>query len=168
MQKRTTFFVKRHRICHKRGQALPLNTIILIILVVLVLIVVAAFFLGGTATLMDIIREILYGSIAGTDRVLAVSNCGSRCSQLRLLPDSALKGSAYCQEFERIDEDNNGEAEYEETSDGKKKYVKYFCWNKDTRNTDNLIETLDVSCSYEIYGQSYSPDVFCNGQIPKP
>ena len=91
---------------NKRGQALPLNTLIIIILVVIVLIVVAVFFLGGTSKLSQSIRTIFYGTTAGTDVVLAREICEQRC-------ESAKGGTtlAYCKLVQDIDRDGNGELE---------------------------------------------------------
>lgn len=89
---------------NKRGQSLPLNTLIIIILVVIVLIVVAVFFLGGTSSLSKSIRNIFYGTTAGTDITLAREICEQRC-------EAAKDGNnlAYCNLGQDIDFDNNGQ-----------------------------------------------------------
>ena len=66
---------------NKKGQSLPLNTVIIIILIVIVLIVIAVFFLGGTSKLSESIRNIFYGATSGTDETLAVSICEQRCEE---------------------------------------------------------------------------------------
>lgn len=159
--------MKRGRIQQKRGQGLPLNTVILLILVILVLVVVAAFFLGGTASITEKIRALFFGSTAGTDRVFAVGNCKEFCNRLQLLPKSAFMGSPYCKEFERIDSDNDGTADYISDVNNKKQYVRYYCWNKDPLDGDPLVESLDVSCQVEANEQSYSPDIFCTQSLER-
>ena len=93
----------------KRGVDLTLNTVILGILVVLVLLVVVTFFLGGTAGLTRTVREVFYGTTAGTTEVLAVQTCNTRCDQAKLLPDVSVKNSAFCKAKFDIDRDNDGE-----------------------------------------------------------
>mgnify|MGYP001570612990 CR=1 FL=1 len=89
---------------NKRGQSLPLNTLIITILVVIVLIVVAVFFLGGTSSLSRSIRTIFFGATAGTDISLAREICQQRCEQ-------AKDGNplAYCNIGQDIDRNGNGE-----------------------------------------------------------
>jgi len=93
---------------NKRGQGLPLNTLIIIILVVIVLIVVAVFFLGGTSSLSKSIRNIFYGTTAGTDVTLARNICDQRCEAAQGLEFSAAQRTAYCSSKFNIDENNDG------------------------------------------------------------
>ncbi|MDP4012672.1 MAG: hypothetical protein Q8R00_03660 [Candidatus Nanoarchaeia archaeon] len=94
---------------NKKGVDLTLNTVILGILVVLVLIVVVTFFLGGTAGLTKTVREVFYGTTAGTSEVIAVETCHQRCDQAKLLPDPSK--SAFCTADFDIDRDNDGKVE---------------------------------------------------------
>jgi len=97
---------------NKKGQSLPLNTLIIIILVVIVLIVVAVFFLGGTSSLSRSIRNIFYGTTAGTDLTLAREICEQRCESLQgSTSDQQAKRSAYCTATFDIDIGNDGKVD---------------------------------------------------------
>lgn len=114
----------------KKGVEITLNTVIVGILVVLVLLVVTTFFLGGTAGLTRTVRDIFYGTTAGTSEVIAVQTCNTRCDQARLLPtDEAKKNSAFCKAGFDIDRDNDGEV-------------------KDPENPSSDTKEIDVSCIY--------------------
>ena len=93
----------------KRGQGLPLNTLILTILVVIVLIVVAVFFLGGTSKLSQSIRNIFFGTTAGTDLSLAREICETRCVSAQDSNDVAR--TAFCSTPFELDLDNDGVVE---------------------------------------------------------
>lgn len=93
---------------NKRGVDLTLNTVIIGILVVLVLIVVVTFFLGGTAGLTRTVREVFYGTTAGTTEVIAVETCHQRCDQAKLLPQESQVNSAWCKAKFDIDRNNDG------------------------------------------------------------
>ena len=115
---------------NKKGEALPLNVVIVAILVVLVLIVVAVFFLGGTAGITSTIRQIFKGTTAGTDLNLAIETCKTRCSQSQMSTPSpdAFKNSAYCRSPFNIDTDGNGEAEFITAGEGRaNRYKKFYC-----------------------------------------
>lgn len=124
----------------KRGQALPMNTVIITILVVLVLIVIAVFFLSGTEGITKTIKDVFFGTTAGTDRVFAVQTCKQRCDQLQLLPEPAK--SAYCTSSFGIDENNDGEADFVPNSKPKQ-YYKYYCWGEDLGER----KSLNVPCT---------------------
>jgi len=132
-------FRKEVQVMSRKAQALPMNTVIIAILVVLVLFVVGAFFLGGTSGVSKFIRGFFYDTIAGQDRVTAVGICKARCDSLEILPQSSWTSSAYCKESFSIDENNDGEAEFDMTGDVKQ-YDKYYCY---PRSGD---ESLDVPC----------------------
>ncbi len=129
----------------RKAQALPLNTIILAILVVLVLVVVAAFFLGGTGSIMKSIREIFYGTTAGTSRSLAIDTCNLRCEQIKDKPASLIKNSAYCQDSFKIDLNNDGEADYVNPNDQTRGFKQYHC-NLKPGTVDEKKFSLDVPC----------------------
>ena len=93
---------------NKRGQGLPLNTLVIIILVVIVLIVVAVFFLGGTSSLSQSIRNIFYGATSGTDVALAREICDQRCAFAQDVPFNSAKSTAYCTSTFDIDQNNDG------------------------------------------------------------
>lgn len=134
----------------RKAQALPMNTVIIAILVVLVLVVVAAFFLGGTGGIMKTIRSIFHGTTAGTDRVLAMDICKTRCDQIQTWSHVAAKDSAYCKQPFKIDSDNDGDADYVDPNDPKSGFIEYYC------NTPPLVpigsalesrKSLNVPCS---------------------
>jgi len=96
----------------KKGQGLPLNTIVIAILVIIVLVLVVTFFLGGFAGLTTKIRGIFFGTTAGTSVTLAVQQCQIYCENAQLLPTDILKkNSPYCKPME-IDEDGDGKTDY--------------------------------------------------------
>ena len=120
----------------KKGQGLPLNTVIVAILVVLVLIVLVAFFLGGTTGLVKTVKKVFFGTTAGTDMSLAYESCKQYCLQAEGLPNTTWEKSAYCTKSFEIDSDNNGEADL---CDDKEKYARYYCHN----------DMLNVPCSID-------------------
>lgn len=149
----------------RKAQALPMNTVIIAILVVLVLFVVGAFFLGGTSGVSKFIRGFFYDTIAGQDRVTAISICKSRCDSLEILPQSAWTSSAYCKESFSIDENNDGEAEFDKVGDTKV-YRQYYCYPRSGK------KSLDIPCpqTFEKEGRSVtqSPEQYCLKTIPLP
>lgn len=98
----------------KKGVEITLNTVIVGILVVLVLLVVTTFFLGGTAGLTRTVRDIFYGTTAGTSEVIAVQTCNTRCEQAGLLPEVSVKTSAFCTAKFDVDRNNDGEIQADE------------------------------------------------------
>lgn len=115
----------------KKGQGLPLTTIILAILVVVVLIVLIAFFLGGSSSIFDSIKRVFFGTTAGYDLNLAIQTCQSRCESAKELPSLAKPKHAFCTSSLAVDYSPvDGEADF--VKDGnKKKTVKYYCPPKD-------------------------------------
>ena len=114
---------------NKRGAELPLSTLIVIILVVIVLIVVAVFFLGGTSKLSESIRNIFYGTTAGTDLNLAIQICNERCELAQGLPQGQQKNSAWCKSQLNIDFDQDGKLEEEGTEAGSGDETNVACQN---------------------------------------
>lgn len=98
----------------KKGVEITLNTVIIGILVVLVLLVVTTFFLGGTAGLTRTVRDIFYGTTAGTSEVIAVQTCNARCDQAKLLPELSRSTSAFCTAKFDVDRSNDGEIQPDE------------------------------------------------------
>ena len=108
----------------KRGQGLPLTTIIIAILVVVVLVVLVAFFLGGTTSITRGIKSLFFGTTAGTDLTIAIETCRNRCDQAQTLPNDDLKkNSAYCKTPFHIDFDKDGEVDVDEKGEP----VEYYC-----------------------------------------
>ena len=114
---------------NKKGEALPLNVVIVAILVVLVLIVVAVFFLGGTAGISSTIRQIFRGTTGGTDLTLAIETCRTKCTQIQqsITTEAGFLASGYCKTYYNIDENGDGEAEIDTSVTTKKVYKKYYC-----------------------------------------
>lgn len=112
---------------NKKGQNLPLSTIIIAVLVVVVLIVIVAFFLSGSSSLIGTIRNIFIKTYAGTDDALARQICQQRCDSAANWDAKAQQASAFCTDPFNIDNNKNGEADYTTTADGKKEYDKYWC-----------------------------------------
>jgi hypothetical protein len=130
-------------IANKRGQGLPLSTVIIAILVVLVLIVLVGFFLGGTTGLTNTIKTIFFGTTAGTDKVLAIQTCDQRCNQAQVLSEADRPKSAFCTRSFNIDDNSDGQAEFYDVGDGTTKYVRFYCnVPKDT----GVVKSLKVTC----------------------
>ncbi|HLD15534.1 MAG TPA: hypothetical protein VJB94_03060 [Candidatus Nanoarchaeia archaeon] len=126
----------------KKGQGLPLTTIIIAVLVVVVLIVIVAFFLSGSSSLIGTIRSIFIKTYAGTDMTLARQICQQRCDQATTWDRDAQLKSAFCTDAFNIDENRDGEADYTTTADGKKEYVQWFC------NKPSDSHNIGVACTF--------------------
>jgi len=135
---------------NKKGVALTLNTVVIAILVVIVLVVLVGFFLFGFKGLADQAKRIFFGTMAGTDRTLAIQNCNLYCDQAQQLKDEKLiqSVSAYCKRTFSIDEDGDGEADYK-LVDNKKVYYRYYCWPGATDEA-NADRSLEASCGKTI------------------
>lgn len=145
---------------NKKGQGLPLTTIIIAILVVVVLIVLVAFFLGGSSAITDTIKRVFYGTTAGYDLNLAIQTCQTRCDQLKDLPVDLRKNHAFCQSSLGVDKmPVDGEADFVRVS-GKKKSVKYYCPHADKyeggapssyrgAESDPPFGFLEVDCEFD-------------------
>ena len=133
---------------NKRGQGLPLNVLIIAILVVIVLVVLVTIFLSGTAGLTKTIRDIFGGTIAGTDKSIAVESCKNRCNQAELLSKEQQATSAFCKKPFNIDDNLDGEADFVKDADGKKIYNEWYCSpGTGTRDPAANRENLGVGCS---------------------
>jgi hypothetical protein len=112
---------------NKKGQGLPMNTVVMAILVIVVLILVLTFFFGGFTGLTMKIRQIFFGSLAGTSETLAVQNCNQYCNQLQLrsglfddkgvLITDRVRDLAYCRLIP-IDTDEDGQADKNKNCEG--------------------------------------------------
>ena len=110
----------------KKGD-IELGKIVTFIIVAVVLIVVVAFFLGGATGVTKAIRGVFFGVTAGADKGLAVENCKQYCTQAQGFPNvDAKKDSPYCTYYVKIDNDNDGEADYKEDK-GTKVYDRWYC-----------------------------------------
>ena len=92
----------------KKGQGLSLNVIIIAVLAILVLVIVAAFFLGGFGVLGDKIKGVFSGTVAGTDKDLALSSCLNACERAKGLTGDVVRKSGYCTNKYNIDDNNDG------------------------------------------------------------
>lgn len=128
------------KVMNKKGTELPLNVVIVAILVILVLVVVIIFFLGGFGGLTSKIKSTFFGTLAGTDKSIAVETCKTRCEQARLLGEAGINPltSAFCTSPFYIDTDNNGEADKFGDS-----YVKFYCHKSSPTDAE---QNLDISC----------------------
>ena len=120
----------------KRGQSLPLNTVIIAIIVLVVLVIVIAILVGGTLGVTQRIKEIFGGSVAATDISLARQFCQEYCD--------SEKYDAFCKKTFYLDENVDGSAE--KNSDGN--YIKYYCGpiHKTTLDTNINDGFIGISC----------------------
>ncbi|MFA4887706.1 MAG: hypothetical protein WC595_05820 [Candidatus Nanoarchaeia archaeon] len=93
---------------NKKGQGLPLNTVIIAIIVIVVLVVILIFFVGGVGQVTSKIRQILTGGISGQSLQVARNDCTSLCETAKSLPDSLQRTSGYCTKAFIVD--NGGKA----------------------------------------------------------
>ncbi len=107
---------------NKRGMELPQGVIIIAIVLLVVLVVVLAFFAGGFAQIGDRLRSLFSGGV--DDQATAVNFCNSYCDNAKGFADnpSAVKGSAYCTKWFKLDKNNDGKVDKE---DGKTK--RFYC-----------------------------------------
>lgn len=100
---------------NKKGQGLPLNTLVMAIIVIIVLVIIVIFFLGGFSAIKDRFTSIFSKAPGGEDYDLVVNSCMQYCEQAKLLAsDISKKNSAYCSKTFRIDKNGNGKIDIEE------------------------------------------------------
>ena len=94
---------------NKKGQGLPMNTVVIAIIVIVVLILVVTFFFGGFSNLTERIKGVLYGGTAGMSETLALQSCERYCDNLKLRsdPQDAAVNSNYCNPMD-VDLDGSG------------------------------------------------------------
>lgn len=124
---------------NKKGAELSLNVVVVAVLVIMVLVVVTIFFLGGMGGMTSKIKSMFFGTLAGTDRTIAVQTCQTRCEQAKLLPIPMT--SAFCSSF-YIDDDGNGEAD----KNDKGEYTKFYCYKRLPGDNER---NLGVDCFYK-------------------
>jgi len=122
---------------NKKGQGLPLNTVILAILVIIVLVIVIAFFLTGAGTSFQKVKDVFGFGLRGTDLSTARLNCQNYCDQAKDLPEDQQKSSAYCRTYFKIDLDNNGNVDTFAVQDKKGEPVHYYCGSQAQRGNDD-------------------------------
>lgn len=91
----------------KKGQGMPLNTIVIAIVVLIVLIVIVVFFTGGFNTILQSVKGIQPAT--QTDAVAAQTKCSQLCIQAQSItnPDK-WKDTGYCRQVNSKDWDGNG------------------------------------------------------------
>lgn len=100
---------------NKRGQGLPMNTIIIAIIVIVVLIAIVIFFLGGFRNIVDAINGIWGGQVRGDDQALTITSCEKWCRQAQdFKTDEQKRNSKYCTERFNIDFNSNNKLETNE------------------------------------------------------
>lgn len=145
----------------KKGD-IELGKIVTFIIVAVVLIVVVAFFLGGATGISKAIKGVFFGVTAGTDKGLAIENCRQYCAQAQGFPDIQTKqGSPYCTYYVKIDDDNDGEADYKLVSDAKQ-YYRWYCSDNHAVDGSGLEaeDTLHVPCDL---GNMGGQPITCTG-----
>ena len=133
---------------HKKGD-IELSKIVTFIIVAVVLIVVITFFLGGATNISKAIRNVFFGVTAGSDKGLAIENCKQYCMQVQGYTDIDLKKSSpYCTYWVKIDNNNDGEADYK-PGEGTKDYDRWYCSenHEDTSGINSNIHNLGVACN---------------------
>src|SRR3989338_7143131 len=111
----------------KRGQGLPMSTIVIAIIVLVVLVLLILFFTGGTGKIGEKIAAVFQGSTGGDDMASSIQFCKGYCEKAKLLTsDEEKSNSPFCQKSFLIDTDGDGEAQFVQASNPKK-YYKYFC-----------------------------------------
>ena len=132
----------------KKGD-IELSKIVTFIIVAVVLIVAVAFFLGGSTSITKAIKGVFFGVTAGTDKGLAIENCKQYCAQAQGFLDVETKqNSPYCTYYVKIDNDNDGEADYKQTG-GVKMYDRWYCSQNHRTTTGDeqaSINDLHVPC----------------------
>lgn len=82
---------------NKKGAELPMNTVIIAIIVIVVLVIVIVFFVGGTASIAQKIKDIFSGATSGQDIQLTTQFCQQYCDQDRK--------TSYCSKTFNVDDD---------------------------------------------------------------
>ncbi len=139
----------------KKGQGLPLNTVIIAILVLVVLVVIVAFFVGGTSTIITKISGIFGGATAGEDISLARNFCENYCEQAIEMDINKPPSSAFCTKFFKLDsndaDDKADKFTTEEGEDLAGEYKHFYC-DGQRHKIDNLAADSDligVSCNVQ-------------------
>ena len=139
----------------KKGQGLPLNTVIIAILVLVVLVVIIAFFVGGTSTIATKISGIFGGATAGEDISLARNFCENYCEQALEMDVDRQPSSAYCTKFFKLDsndaDDKSDKFTAQDNEDFVGEYKHYYC-DGQRHQIDALAADSDligVSCNVQ-------------------
>lgn len=116
---------------NKRGMELPQSVVIIAIIVLVVLVVVLAFFAGGFGQIGSRLSSLFSGGV--DDQATAVNFCNSYCDSVKGFGDNlqAVRGSAFCNKWFKLDTDNDGKAD----KDSSGVLTRYYC-SYDNHNTD--------------------------------
>lgn len=105
---------------NKRGQGLPMNTIIIAIIVIVVLIAIVVFFLGGFGQVRSSLSSIWSQQVTGDDQTLAIQSCTKWCEQAQdFTKDEQKKSSKFCTNKFQIDFDGDGKLTEVKCADSK-------------------------------------------------
>jgi len=134
---------------NKRGQGMPMNTVIIGILVLIVLIVIIAFFTGGAGTVIDKVKSIFGMATKAQDYTMAVKSCEEYCTQAKDLQASTnpntVVGSAYCTSWFKLDvivpKDGNLD------KDQKGEPIHYYCGSVHSLQDSATTSTLNIPCA---------------------
>ena len=136
---------------NKKAQGLPMDIVIISIIVIIVLVVVIAFFVGGTGSVMQKIKQIFTGGTAGTELPIAREYCNNYCNNAEQITDDALKKkSAYCKYSFSLDLDGDGQADTVKTEQGVVK-KKFYCSTLGAQASgldEQLVGDIGVGCSF--------------------
>lgn len=94
---------------NKRGQGLPMNTIIMAIIVIVVLIAIIVFFMGGFKNVVTAISGIWGAKTSGVDQSFALQECDNLCSQAQSMNENIRVKSLYCKKTFNIDMNGDGD-----------------------------------------------------------
>lgn len=136
----------------KKAQGIPMETVIIAIIVLVVLVVIIAFFVGGTSTVIQKVKQLFGGATTGTDMQTATQFCQQYCDQLvQSGKDQGDKNDAYCYKWFNIDTTGSGNADrgLRGKSDPKAGYVKYYCGSTypSSAPPENPTDTIGVTCA---------------------
>lgn len=129
---------------NKKGEALPLNVIIIAIIVIVVLVVVLLIFIGGIGGLQGKFQS------KADDQVLASRECESFCNNIRDETNSnTIKSSGYCNTYYKFDKNNDGKVDT--TDDGKN--IRFYCGGQ-SNSAGSTLDYADatgvgISCPVE-------------------
>lgn len=115
-----------------------MNVIIIAILAMLVLVLVSFFFISGTGSLFDTIKNIFRSNVP--DQVsLATQACENNCNTAQdLSSDNAKQSSAYCSKTWNFDIDKDGKLDEQSPNELKE----FHCWDDPIRTSCPGVQNL--------------------------
>ncbi len=134
---------------NKKAQGLPMELVIISIIIIVVLVVVIAFFVGGTGTVMQKIKQIFTGGTAGTELPIAKEFCNNYCTNTQVDETGSGKDSAFCKYSFTLDNDGDGQADTVKTDQGVVK-VKFYCNERGVEASgleEGLVKHINIGCS---------------------